>query len=82
VQRAPAWVAIIAAVAACSAGAVLQIQSGVHAQQARDNARPPGDWDDTARTTQAKAVSEATWATGLFIGAGVAGSAGVVLFAW
>ena len=81
-ERIPAWVAVIAALAAGSAGAVLQVQSLTHAQQSRDLTRPPGDWSYTARATYGNAVAEASWATGLFIGAGVAGSAGVVLFAW
>ena len=81
-QRIPAWVSVIVAVAAVSAGAVLQVESGIHAAQARDSTRYPGDWSDTARATQTRAVGEATWATGLFIGACIAGSAGLVLFVW
>jgi hypothetical protein len=81
-QRVSAWLAVAAAVGAGVAGGVLQVRSASFARAARDNTRPPGDWSDTARAAQASALSEATWATGLFVGAGVAGATGVVLFAW
>ena len=61
---------------------LLLARSVGRARDAVDNSRPPGDWSDTARAAQASAVSDATVATGLFVGAGVAGAAGVVLFAW
>ncbi len=81
-ERVSAWIAVVLAVAAGATGAVLQVQSLNHAAQARDLSRPPGDWAYTARATYSTAVTEASVATGLFVGAGVAGSAGVVLFTW
>ena len=81
-QRVPAWIAAIVTVGACAVGAGLQVQSGASERQARDLSRPPGDWSDTARAAHATAITDASVATGLFIGAGVAGTAGVVLFAW
>ncbi len=82
VKRVPAWVALVLGIAAGSAGAVLQVRSGNSARAARDTTQPPGDWSDTARAAQASAITDATIAAGLFIGAGVAGTTGVVLFAW
>ncbi len=81
-QRIPAWVALAVAIGAGAAAGVLQLRSIDRARAARDTTRPPGDWSDTSRATHAAAVSDATWATGLFVGASVAGATGVVLFAW
>ena len=80
-ERVPAWIAVALAAAAGVAGGLLQARSFQEAARARGSAAP-GDWADTARAAQARAVTDATIATGLFIGAGVAASAGVVLFAW
>lgn len=76
-QRAPAWVAVALTVGAGAAGAFLQVRSQDRANQARTK-----EWSDDARALHASAVTDATIATGLFIGAGVAGATGVVLFAW
>jgi hypothetical protein len=76
-QRIPAWIAVGLAVAAGVLGGVFQANSLSEAKRARGD-----DWADTARATNQRAVTDATVATGLFIGAGVAGVAGVVLFAW
>ncbi len=81
-KRVPAWVAVAVAVAAAGAGAAFQSLSAREARDAHDATHPPGDWADTARAAQGRAVSDATWATGLFVSAGVAGATGVVLFAW
>ncbi len=81
-KRVSAWVAVAAAVAAGVAGAALQARSSQRAHEAADKTQPPGDWSDTARAAQASAVSDATWAAGLFAGAGACGGVGVVLFAW
>lgn len=50
-------------------------------QAARDRSRAPGDFADTARTAERDGVTQQTWATGLFIGAGATAATGVVL-AW
>ncbi len=82
IRRAPAWVAVAVAVAAAGAGATLQAISIRQSLAAHDHTQPPGDWADTARAAQGRANTEAGWATGCFIGAGVAGAGAVVLFAW
>jgi hypothetical protein len=81
-ERIPAWVALAVGLGAATAAGFFQVRSGDRAREARNNALPPGDWSDTARATQAAAVSDASWAAGLFVGAAVAGTTGVVLFAW
>ena len=50
-------------------------------QAARDRSRPPGDFADSAQRAERDGLSHQTWATGLFIAAGVTTAAGVVL-AW
>jgi len=76
-QRIPAWVAVAVAIGAGIAGGVFQSRSIDRARAARAT-----EWSDSARALQASAVTDAALATGLFIGAGAAGTAGVVLFAW
>ncbi|MDP1823935.1 MAG: tetratricopeptide repeat protein [Archangium sp.] len=48
---------------------------------ARDRARAPGDFADTARAAERDGQAQQTWATGLFIGAGATVATGVVI-AW
>ena len=50
-------------------------------QSARDRSRAPGDFADTAQRAERDGLSQQTWATGLFIAAGVSAATGVVL-AW
>ena len=80
-QRVPAWVAVAVAVAAGVAGAILQVQSGQLSTRAASG-QPPYDWADGARNARAQAVTDAAIATGLFVGAGLATTSGVVFFAW
>lgn len=80
-ERAPAWVLTGLAVAAAVAGAVFQWRSLEASARAR-GAAPPGDWADTARAEHQRAQTDATLATGFFIGAGVAAATGVAVFAW
>jgi hypothetical protein len=81
-KRAPAWIAVAVAVVAAGAGAAFQAVSSDEARAAHDRTKPPGDFSDTARAAQNRAVTDAAVATGCFIGAGVAAGTGVVLFAW
>ncbi len=80
-ERVPAWVAVGLSVVAGLVGALLQAQSLDLALRSQQGA-PPNDWADTARATHQRAVTDATVATGLFIGAGLAAATGVVLFVW
>jgi hypothetical protein len=73
---------MVVAVVAAGAGATLQGISLDEAHKAHDRTQAPGNFPDTARAAQGRAVTDATVATGLFIGAGVAAGVGVVLFAW
>ncbi len=48
-------------------------------QAARNPSKPPGDYADTARRADTEGIRLQEWGTGIFVGAGVAASAGVVL---
>lgn len=81
-SRAPGWVLMGAAVVAAGVGVGLQASSMGRIERLRDTSQPPGDFADTARAEHGVATGEAQAALGCFIGAGLAGVAGVVVFAW
>ncbi len=76
-RKPAAWITAGLALCAGVAGGYLQLQSANSAQAARND-----DWVHTARATHDRATSEATWALGLFVGAGAAGATSAALFAW
>lgn len=76
------WVLVGAAVVAAGVGTGLQVNGWSMRLAARDASQPPGDWADTAQAAEKTGRSQTTWATGLFIGAGVLGLAGTGVLAW
>jgi hypothetical protein len=77
-ERKPAaWITAGLALCAGIAGGYLQLRSADSAVAARNE-----PWSDTARNTHGRATSEATWALGLFVGAGAAGATSAALFVW
>jgi tetratricopeptide (TPR) repeat protein len=69
------WIVAAAAIAAAGAGTYFQLQSA-HAQ----NAAVHEPWVDTARADRQRALADARWATGLFVGAGLGVGATLGLF--
>ena len=76
-RKPAAWISAGVALCAGIAGGYLQLRSAELAAAARSE-----PWSNTARETHARATSEASWAAGLFVGAGAAGAASAALFVW
>ncbi len=74
-RRVAAWTIAGVAVAAAVSGAVVWAVSSATERQARKER-----WDDTGREVHARAVEQQGFAVGLFVGAGAAAGAAVVLF--
>jgi hypothetical protein len=79
-QRVLGWVLSVGAVAAAVVGGVFQGLSLRESNAAHDPLQTP--YASDARAAQSAAVRDASVATACFIGAGVLGAGGVVVFAW
>lgn len=80
-RRIAGVIAIGLGIAAGAVGAGLEVNGWNTRLAARDRSKPPGDFADTALRAEADGAAQQTWATGLFIGAGVALAGGIAL-AW
>jgi hypothetical protein len=80
--RWPAYVALGLGIVAEVLGAVFELNSQATVRKLNDRTMPPGDWAYTYRDAYSGAVRDATVATALFVVGGVAGSVGVLVFAW
>lgn len=69
------WLLVGLAVAAAAGGATFQWLAARDAQAAKDE-----PWVDRALGLQARATTKAAWATGLWVGTGLAGAGAVALF--